>query len=278
MTKLMLNAIATVVLLVAVAFLMAVAPDADAASRRKLCKQQCGPMIAAQCLGSGRQRRVCKRQVLKTCRRVSLESCNLTPTSTTTVVTVTSTTSPPPTVVTTTTTTTTTSSTTTTLPPRTVFITSATVTGNLGGIAGADALCNSLAAASSLPGTYKAWLSDGTSSPATTFTKNYSYLLPDGTTIVAYSWADLIDGTLASYIDQNESGSGVTNVLVMTNTNTDGTTIVDAACQNFTSDSEDEYLGLGINDGVGSSADWTTYATGPCLSTFYSYRLYCFEQ
>lgn len=272
MTKLVLNAIATIAFLAAVAFLMAVAPDADAASRRKLCKQQCGPMISAQCVGTGRQRRVCKRQVLKTCRRVSLESCNLTPTTSTTVVTVTSTTSPPPTDVTTTTTT---SSTTTTLPPKTVFITSATVTGALGGIAGADALCNSLAAASSLPGTYKAWLSDGTSSPATTFTKNYSYLLPDGTTIVAYSWADLTDGSLAHNIDQTESGSGVINVLVMTNTNTDGTTVVDGACQNFTSDSENEYLRLGINE---PTADWTTYATGPCLSTFYAYQLYCFEQ
>lgn len=266
-TKLMLSAIATIV------FLVAVAPDGGAVSRRKLCKQQCGPMISAQCLGVGRQRRVCKRQVLKTCRRVSLESCILSSTTSTTLVTGTSTTTPPTTAVTTTTTT---SSTTTTLTPKTVFITSATVTGDLGGIAGADALCNSLATASSLPGTYKAWLSDGTSSPATTFTKNHRYVLPDGTTIVADSWADLTDGTLANNIDRTESGSEVSNVLVMTNTNADGTTAVDEACQNFTSASEDQFLSLGINVLVDSN--WTTYATGPCLSTFYTYQLYCFEQ
>lgn len=68
----------------------------------------------------------------------------------------------------------------------------------------------------------------------------------------------------------------MTNVLVMTNTNADGTAAVDDPCQNFTSASENEFLRLGINVLVDSN--WTTYATGPCLSTFYSYQLYCFEQ
>ncbi len=267
MTKLVLCAIATIV------FLVAVAPDAGAVSRRKLCKQQCSPTISAQCPSAGRQRRVCKRQVLKTCRRVSLDSCSLSPTTSTTVVTgTTSTTTPPTTAVTTTTTTT---STTTTLTPKTVFITSATVTGDLGGIPGADALCNSLAAASSLPGIYKAWLSDSTSSPATAFTKDYMYVLPDGTTIVADNWADLTYWGPIDDIDQTESGSEVTNVLVMTNTNPDGTTDIDQPCQDFTSASENEFLTLGINF---SGSQWTVYATGPCLSTFYTYHLYCFEQ
>lgn len=268
MTKTMLSAIATIV------FLVAVAPDAGAVSRRKLCKQQCGPMIAAQCPSVGRKHRACKRQVLKKCRRVSLESCILSPTTSTTVVTGTSTTTPPTTVVTTTTTTT--STTTTTLLPKTAFITSAIVTGDLGGVAGADALCNSLATASLLPGTYKAWLSDDTSSPATTFTKNYRYLLPDGTTLVANSWADLTDGTLAANIDRTESGSELGNVLVITNTKTDGTLEFGDGCQNFTSAAENEFIRLGVNSVADSS--WTTYATGPCLSTFYSYYLYCFEQ
>ncbi|MCW5890283.1 MAG: DUF1554 domain-containing protein [bacterium] len=268
MNKSLLSAIAMMLCLVAVA------SDADAVSRRKLCKRQCGPAISAQCPSVGRQHRVCKRKLLKTCRRVSLEACSLTPTTSTTVVTVTSTTTSPTTVVTTTTTSTTTTS--TTLTPKTVFITSAIVTGDLGGIAGADALCNDLASASSLPGTYKAWLSDSASSPATTFTKDHRYLLPDGTTLVANSWADLTDGTLVNDITQTESGGEVTNVLVMTNTYADGTAVPNGACQDFTSAAEEEAVGLGIN--VLSDSNWTSYATGGCTNSFYSYRLYCFEQ
>jgi hypothetical protein len=42
---------------------------------------------------------------------------------------------------------------------RLVFVTRSTFTGNLGGLAGADALCMAAAAAGNLPGTFKAWVS-----------------------------------------------------------------------------------------------------------------------
>ena len=41
---------------------------------------------------------------------------------------------------------------------RILFVTSETSDGDLGGLAGADQLCNDLAAAASLPGTYRTWL------------------------------------------------------------------------------------------------------------------------
>jgi hypothetical protein len=50
--------------------------------------------------------------------------------------------------------------------PCKVFVTSTVHDGNLGGLAGADAICNSLASDAGLPGTYKAWLSDGFNSPS----------------------------------------------------------------------------------------------------------------
>ena len=40
-----------------------------------------------------------------------------------------------------------------------VFVTSTTHNGNLGGVAGADAICNARAAAAGLPGSYLAWIS-----------------------------------------------------------------------------------------------------------------------
>ena len=70
---------------------------------------------------------------------------------------------------------------------KTVFVTSAQFNGNLGGLTGADDKCQAEAngPASIVPsGTYLAWLSDGTDSPDTRFTKSaHPYMLPDGSKI-----------------------------------------------------------------------------------------------
>ena len=74
------------------------AGDADAArGRRRACKESCQPMIAQQCRGFGRPYRQCKKGILRTCRRTSVESCSLTPSSVTTTTIATGTTSPKPT-------------------------------------------------------------------------------------------------------------------------------------------------------------------------------------
>ncbi len=60
---------------------------------------------------------------------------------------------------------------------KTVFVTSASFSSNLGGLTGADDKCQAEAdgPASIVPaGTYLAWLSDGTDSPDTRFTKAFS--------------------------------------------------------------------------------------------------------
>jgi hypothetical protein len=87
-----------------------------------------------------------------------------------------------------------------------VFTTSVRYDGNLGGLAGADAKCQARAVAASLPGTYKAWLSDATGSPSTRFTKStIPYRTVDGT-LIANDYADLTDGTLAAPPDKTETG------------------------------------------------------------------------
>ena len=68
---------------------------------------------------------------------------------------------------------------------KTVFVTNESFKGkNLGGLTGADGKCQAEAddPASIVPsGTYLAWLSDGTDSPDTRFTKSsHPYILPDG--------------------------------------------------------------------------------------------------
>lgn len=73
-----------------------------------------------------------------------------------------------------------------------VFVSSTTSNGNLGGLAGADATCQGLAASANLPGTYKAWLSDSSSSPNSRFVHNPGpYVLVDGST-VAVDYDDLV--------------------------------------------------------------------------------------
>jgi hypothetical protein len=89
---------------------------------------------------------------------------------------------------------------------RIIFVTSTMTDGNMGGLLGADGICNSLAGKKQLPGTYMAWLSDNTGSPSTRMVKSaVPYTLVDGT-VVADNWAGLTSGTLKHAIDMTELG------------------------------------------------------------------------
>jgi hypothetical protein len=106
-----------------------------------------------------------------------------------------------------------------------VFVTNATFSGDLGGLAGADAKCQAAASAANLSGTYRAWLSTTASSPAAdaTFTKaSGPYRRVDGVQVVA-DWADLTDGTLGAAIRVTETGTQLFNNSVWTHTLPDGT-------------------------------------------------------
>ena len=90
-----------------------------------------------------------------------------------------------------------------------VFVTSTKFTGNLGGLAGADAKCQSHANAADLGGVWKAWLSDSTDSAANRLahgTKPYKML--NGQT-VADNWADLTDSSISASWEINEHGNKI---------------------------------------------------------------------
>lgn len=92
-----------------------------------------------------------------------------------------------------------------------IFLTSAYYTGNLGGLAGADEKCQTAATSAGLPGTYKAWLSNSSTSAADRWThSNLAYVRTDGE-IIAADWANLVDGSmaLATTINANEYGQYV---------------------------------------------------------------------
>lgn len=161
----------------------------------------------------------------------------------------------------------------TTVSRKRVFISSATYNGNLGGLSGADAKCQALADAVPLGGTYKAWLSDGTTSAASRITQSSSgYRLVNGTKI-ADDWADLTDGTIDAVLNVTQTGATVGMVYVWTNTSTAGGIQDTNHCTNWTSSS------MGLSGNLGSTVwydyTWTNVGPNSCNT---SNRLFCFEQ
>ena len=159
--------------------------------------------------------------------------------------------------------------------PCLVFLSSTLHTGALGGLTGADAICQGLAAGAGLPGSYKAWLSDDTSSPDSRFVRSSGpYQLVDGTTI-AGNWNDLRDGKLLAPIDVTETGGGAGgSTVVWTNTKIDGTPSSGTApCQNWTASAAGSFAGVGFT--FHYDFDWTSFGPESCASLFH---LYCFQQ
>jgi len=166
-----------------------------------------------------------------------------------------------------------------------VFVTSQTYTGNLGGLAGADAKCQTLADAAGLRGTFKAWLSDGTTSAASRFThRELPYALVDDT-IVAYGWDDLTDGSLLHPINLDENGNLVEETVWTNTTESGGIWGPVNHCINWTSEAPGEFGGIGT--GVATDEKWTVYIYTfdgtldegwPCWDTDNPQGLYCFEQ
>jgi len=161
---------------------------------------------------------------------------------------------------------------------KTVFVSSSTQAGNLGGLAGGDAICQGLADAASLGGTYMAWLSDSTESPATRFVPwDGPYERTDGVRI-ADSWADLLDGTLAAPISVTETGAVVSGQTVQTGTDSQGFGVVTAPgpyCMDWTSGAGAGVATIVRGNAGGTGTNWTNGGTAGCANVI---RIYCFEQ
>ena len=179
---------------------------------------------------------------------------------------------------------------------KTVFATPGRYTGDLGGLAGADAKCQERADNAGLPGTYKAWLSDRTSSVRDRFDRDYDdfpFIRTDGAR-VANDWTDLMDGTLIVAIDKNEFGNsnngGASSDYVWTNTDTSGNTLETTLGSNLDCDGwttstsalfgnvgsvlrSDSQAALSVG---GAPYTWTNDNRASRCNT--QRRLYCFQQ
>jgi hypothetical protein len=163
---------------------------------------------------------------------------------------------------------------------KTVFVTNSLTNGHLGGLAGADAMCQAEAdepASIVSSGIYLAWISDGEESPDTRFTKSSDpYVLPDGTNI-ADSYVDLTDGSILHPLNIDATGNTIGFQEFWTGTISDGTSAPSSVtCNGWTADPEGiVYYGMAGRTNQTSGA-WTSFAgrTG-CPK---QKRLACFQQ
>ena len=157
---------------------------------------------------------------------------------------------------------------------RIIFVTSQAVTGNLGGVEGADRLCGTLAAAAGFGGTYRAWLSDTAGrSPVADFVQGDEPFVMVSGVRVADHWADLADGTINNPIAVDELGEQpATDTGVWTGTDVGGVPAAGAAtCGDWRSTA-----GAGQVGDLGQIGPrWTADGTRGCDEPG---RLYCVQQ
>ncbi len=159
---------------------------------------------------------------------------------------------------------------------RVVFVTSEIYSGyELGGLVGADAICQSFATDAELDNadSFLAWLSDDSASPATRFLQSKgAYRLLDGR-LVAWDWDDLTDGEIWTTIDVTDQSEMIDGSHAWSNTGPDGFQAANPAdCSGWKQD------GTEGRRGSFQQIDerWTDMPLpSQCASELH---LYCFEQ
>jgi len=171
-----------------------------------------------------------------------------------------------------------------------IFYTSTFYNGNLGGLAGADAKCNTRASAAGISSGcgYKAWLSTGGGGVAGTNAKDRlthatgKYVSVTGT-VIANNWYDLVDGSI-NYVNvfSDENGIKPTDTtfgVYHTNTKSDGTATFNWDCNAWTGQTlvSSPWSGVGIARKTSSFPpdDWTNANVEPCN---WGLQLLCIEQ
>jgi Protein of unknown function (DUF1554) len=163
-------------------------------------------------------------------------------------------------------------------PVKRVFVTSTTYTGNLGGLAGADAKCQERATAAGLSGTFKAWLSaagTGNSAAERLTPATVPYVRVDGAQVAA-NFTDLVDGLLAAPISLDEFGAPFVLNTVWTGTRPDGSSAPDT-CASWTDDSFPSINQGEIGRPGATGATWTSGETRGCGGVILR-PIYCIEQ
>ena len=152
-------------------------------------------------------------------------------------------------------------------------MTSATFDGNLGGLAGADADCQSLALGAGLSGTFKAWLSTSTVNASTRLGTARGFVRRDGQPF-ADTVSDITTGKILNSIDIDETGANIGFTKVWTATATDGTVIPGFTCLDWTDSTSSNQGDLGFTSG--GPFTWTEAFSGIACSNAFQH-LFCFD-
>ena len=154
--------------------------------------------------------------------------------------------------------------------------------GNLGGLSGADSVCQQQAINAGLNGTYKAWLSDGNNSAYSRMTHStLPYYTPSGT-LVANSWNDLTGGNVLNGIATYANGTNISSynqykTIILTGTKYDGSSEGDN-CNNWTSTSSSLYSAYG-GYSFYTGTSWSGTGYWDCSNVNSNYlSVYCVQQ
>lgn len=163
------------------------------------------------------------------------------------------------------------------------FVTSTSYNGiSLGGLAGADGICQARADAATLGGTWKAILSGNTEANAAVNRIGYNWStlkLVDNTTVVTTAGNLWKTGTtpFSNAIGKNESNAAVSGASVWTNTTDTGFNVytTDAnTCTEFSANTAAPRLG--VNSATGPT--WANSGSNGTACNSTTYRIYCIEQ
>jgi hypothetical protein len=172
-----------------------------------------------------------------------------------------------------------------------VFLSSSEYDGALGGLAGADLLCQELADEQGIPGTFKAWLSDSSTSAAQRLTHSAVPYVDVWGRRIADDWQDLTEGELQIEIRTNEKGFDYIDSLgcnfnpleivfgfagmVWTNTRLDGSASGGPNCMDWTDNSAEKGL---VGFYCLATQGWTDPKVKTETACGAKRSLYCFQQ
>jgi hypothetical protein len=153
-------------------------------------------------------------------------------------------------------------------PPKRVFVTTAQFIGT--NEAGRFGACAAAATSASLGGTWTPWLSTDNLDARDALKGNGPWVTLKGN-VVAKDRASLLDGTLDHAIDVNELLGDVTQTIVWTDTNVDGTRRVESTCSGPLANTGNGHFGVA----GASNGEWTNKQASKCANTLAA--IYCFE-
>jgi hypothetical protein len=154
--------------------------------------------------------------------------------------------------------------------PLKAFVSSSIVTGGFGGVAGADKICNDLAKAQGLAGTYVAWVSTTGVNAIDRITANGPWQRVDGQ-VVAQTKAQLATGALTTALlrDEKNQTPPAAEDRVWTATGANGTFVGGSDCAGWTG------AGNGrVGEAEHTNGQWTTLVDESCTEVN---RVYCFQ-